>query len=131
MDKERAMDNVDIERPRRTDPDPDRVLWPAWVNLLVGVWLVITAFAWPHAAATQTNTWVVGALIAVSALWAMFVPAIRYVDTFLATWLFFSAIGFAGNTTPWHDVIAAIVVFLVSLVPTGTITRTGGRPIHA
>src|SRR5579883_1103681 len=122
----------DLGRPRQ--PDPDRVLWPAWVNLIIGVWLIISAFAWPHALASETNTWIVGALIGLAALWAMFIPQIRYVDTLLAIWLFFSSIAFArgGNTTPWHDVIAAIVVFLVSLVPTSTIARPGTRrPLHA
>jgi hypothetical protein len=108
--------------------------WPPWVNLVAGVWLIISAFAWPHALVAQTNAWVVGLLIALVSLSAMFAPAMRYVDTMLAIWLFFSAIAFTTNNsvTPWNDLLAAVVVFLVSLVPTTAMTTpSGDRLVHA
>jgi hypothetical protein len=129
--KEQAMADL-IETPRGNQ---ERTLWPPWVNLVIGVWLIISAFAWPHLLAAQTNAWMVGTLIAVASVFSMFVPSARYVATVLSIWLFFSAIAFSGarGGTPWHDVIAAIVVFLVSLVPATTLhpTSGGGRPVHA
>jgi hypothetical protein len=130
-EKEQAMTDA-IDTPRGTEPE--RTPWPPWVTLVIGIWLIISAFAWPHALTEQTNAWIVGMLIALAAVVSMFAPSVRYIATLLSIWLFFSAIAFTSpdGGTPWHDVIAAIVVFLVSLIPTTTPHATGGgRPVHA
>lgn len=100
----------------RTRPD-DGSVWPSWVNLIIGIWLIVSAFVLPHTMGAETNTWIVGILIAGAALWSMFAPPFRFADTILAIWLFFSTLGFSHDASVWNNVIAAIVVFLVSLVP--------------
>jgi uncharacterized membrane protein len=118
------MDNVN----RSTQPDASA--WPRWLNLVLGVWLFISAFVWPHTASEQTNAWIVGILMVVAAVWAMYAPPVRFVNTVLAIWLFFSSLGFVHQNagTLWNNLILAVVVFIVSLIPSNAATMpTGGR----
>ena len=107
--------------------------WPRWINFLIGVWLFISAWVWPHTVAAQTNTWIVGALIAIAAIWAMFAPPVRLVNTILAIWLFFSTlfIYHTSAATLWNNLIVAVVVFALSLIPSGAMTVGGRRAIPA
>jgi SPW repeat len=120
-----------------TDRNLERNLegaWPRWVSLLLGIWLFISAFAWPHAMAQQTNTWIVGVLMVIVSILAMFAPQARFINTVLAIWLFVSTLVMAHQTTTtvWNNCIVAIVVFALSLVPSGVAHLPGGRrPVHA
>ncbi len=91
-----------------------------WLNVVLGVWLFISAFLWPHTAAERTNTWILGVLCVVFALIAMSQPAARWLNTILAIWLFISvwALPHQNLATMWNNAIVAIVVFLASLVGT-------------
>lgn len=106
----------------------DAGAWPRWVNLVLGAWLFISAFIWPHTASSQANTWIVGALMAGAAIWAMFAPPVRWVNTVLAIWLFISTffIPHVTTGTVWNNAIVAILVFLVSLVPSGVSRTSSG-----
>jgi hypothetical protein len=110
---------------------------PRIVNVILGVWLFISAFAWPHTHAQMTNTWILGVLCVIFALVAMAVPWVRYLNTLLAIWLFISAwaLPMESPGTVWNNVLVAIAIFIVSLVPSGTTERPGfiGRtaPPHA
>jgi hypothetical protein len=89
------------------------------VNIILGVWLFISAFLWPHAMSQQTNTWLCGALVVVFAVVAMRVPPARYLNTALAIWLFISAWALPSVTTAtiWNNALVGIALFVVSLVP--------------
>jgi len=50
------------------------------VNIVLGVWLFISAFLWPHTYAQMTNTWILGVLCVVFALVAMRVPVLARFD---------------------------------------------------
>jgi hypothetical protein len=90
------------------------------VNVVLGVWLFVSAFLWPHSYAQMSNTWIVGALCVVFALVAMRVPEARYLNTILAVWLFISvwALPSISLATQWNNALASVAVFIVSLVPT-------------
>jgi hypothetical protein len=109
--------------------------WPRWVNLLIGIWLIISAFAWPHGGGARANTWILGALIAIASIWAMYAPGARFLNTIFAIWLFFATlvIYHASAATVWNNLIAAVIVFVLSLIPTPpTRARAAGqRPLHA
>lgn len=92
---------------------------PRILNVLLGVWLFISAFAWPHTQAQMTNTWIVGVLCVIFALVSMAIPWVRYFNTVLAIWLFISAWALPNETpgTVWNNVLVAIAIFVVSLVP--------------
>ena len=65
----------------------DDFTWPRVANIILGIWLFISAFAWPHTYAQMTNTWIVGLLCVVFAVIAMRVPEARYLNTVLSIWL--------------------------------------------
>jgi len=93
------------------------------VNIVLGVWLFISAFLWPHNPASQTNTWLLGVIIAVVGVAGLFTPPIRWVNTAAAIWLFLSTL-FINHDMPgtvWNNLIVAILVFILSL----TASRTG------
>jgi hypothetical protein len=118
---------------QRVNRAPARV-----VNVLLGVWLFISAFIWPHSQSQLTNTWLVGVLCVLFSLAAMAVPWARYLNTVLAVWLFISAWALPAISmgTIWNNVLSAIAIFVVSLVPSegertpGFLSRPGA-PRHA
>lgn len=103
--------------------------WARLVNLALGIWLFISAFLWPHSAASRTNTWIVGLLAAAFSVWGMWMPVARFLNTALAVWLFFStlAIFHLSSGTLWNNLIVALGLFIFSLVPGGS-TRGVNRP---
>jgi len=102
--------------------------WPRYLNVLLAAWLFISAFAWPHTAELRQNSWIVGLMMFVAALAATAAPAFRYVNTVLAGWLFISTIAFPriSDATLWNNIIVAIAVLALSLMPSGKPTRAGG-----
>lgn len=94
-----------------------RTSWMSGVNLVLGVWLIISAFIWPHSAAAQVNTWVLGIIIAAIAVIAYGVPQLRWLNALAAVWLFFSTFAIRHDTvgTVWNNVIVAIIVFAVAI----------------
>ncbi len=91
------------------------------INLLLGIWLFASAFAWEHGAAQRTNTWIVGVLFVVLAFIAMSVPTARFLNTILSVWLFISiwALPHLGQGTMWNNGVIAIVVFEITLMSGG------------
>jgi len=91
--------------------------WMSWLNLALGIWLIISAFVWPHTPAAQLNTWVLGLIIAAIAVVAFGVPQLRWLNALAAVWLFFSAFAIRHDTvgTVWNNVIVAVVVFAVAV----------------
>jgi hypothetical protein len=104
---------------------PSKPNWARILNVILGVWLFISAFAWPHTSAQFTNTWILGVLAVIFALVAAYAaPQARYLNTLLAIWLFISAFALPRLNvgTVWNNVIVAILMFIFSLVPS-----EGGR----
>ncbi len=89
------------------------------LNVILGIWLFISAFVWPHTSAEFTNTWILGVLCVVFALIAMRVPNVRWLNTLLAIWLFISAFALPHQLvgTVWNNALVAIAVFILSLIP--------------
>jgi hypothetical protein len=121
--------------PQETAPDRREVLMvredftnARIVNIVLGVWLFISAFLWPHSYAQMTNTWILGALCVAFALIAMRVPEARYLNTLLAVWLFISvwALPSISSATRWVNALTAIAIFIASLAP-GYLSSTTTR----
>lgn len=129
---------IDPTRPTTPPAPPDTLApraartqpygWSGWIPIALGAWLFISAFLWPHGTASATNTWIVGLLIVIASLVALSMPWLRWVDTALAIWLFLSTLAMADATrgTVWNNVIVAVLVFLVSLVPEGVFPTPHG-----
>jgi hypothetical protein len=89
-------------------------------NVTLGLWLFVSAFLWPHDPVPRANTWVVGLVIATIAAVGTPTPAIRAISAVPAIWLFFSAfwIPDVSGATLWNNAIVAVVVLVLSVVPT-------------
>jgi len=89
------------------------------VNVVLGVWLFVSAFLWPHSPPQFTNTWVMGVLAVAFALIALGFPQARYLNTPLAVWLFDSVFVLPTENldTLWNNLLVAVGLFVFSLVP--------------
>ena len=89
------------------------------INIVMGVWLFISAFVWDHTAAERVDTWTLGVLCVLFAATALSVSAFRWLNTALALWLFTSVweLPHRNLGTMWNNAVVAIVIFLASLVP--------------
>jgi hypothetical protein len=98
-------------------------------NVVLGVWLFISAFLWRHGQAQFTNTWIMGIIVTAVALISMSVPNFRYLNTIAGAWLVISGFALHRVTagTTWNNVIVGILVFVVSLVPSIAARRTGAQ----
>ena len=96
-----------------------------YLNVILGIWLFISAFIWRHTPEQFNNSLVVGALCVLISLVALAVPQVRYLNTLLAIWLFISAFALprVSSGTVWNDVLVAIAIFVVSLLPTERVTN--------
>jgi SPW repeat len=88
-----------------------------YLNIIVGIWLFVSAFVWRHSAAQFTNTWVMGIIVAAVAALALTWPTIRYLNTLAGAWLIISAFALPTITagTRWNNFIVGIVVVVLSL----------------
>lgn len=102
-----------------------------YINIVLGVWLFISAFVWVHSQAQFTNTWIVGVLCVGIAVAAMRIPEVRFINTALAVWLFISvwALPSFSVGTQWNNAIVAIAIFVASLVPGLVGPREGTKPL--
>ncbi len=102
------------------------------LNVIIGVWLFVSAFTWRHTPASFTNTWILGLLVAIFALIAMRTLAARFVNTALSVWLFIAAFALPHATvaTVWNNALCAIAIFILSLVP-GALTGPMPRRVEA
>ncbi len=89
------------------------------LNVILGIWLFISAFVWPHTSSQFANTWILGVLCVVFALIAMRSPPVRWLNTILAIWLFISAFALPHQLigTVWNNALVAIAIFILSLIP--------------
>ena len=116
--------NTEVRSPVGTRPNGT---WVRYATSAIATWLLLSAFLWTHTSAQRVNTWVVGALMLVAALAAAAVPKLRFTNTVISAWLFFSTIGLGGYTaTVVNNLVVAVVVLVLSLMPP---VRTPGATV--
>ena len=86
------------------------------VNLLLGAWLFVSAFVWPHSEISRINTALCGLLVVVFALTAMRIPPMRWLNTAVGAWVVMGGalLPHASGNTVWNNVIVGLAVLLVS-----------------
>lgn len=103
---------------------------PRVANIILGAWLFISAFLWPHTSAQFNNAIIVGLLAIVFAVVAMagYVWA-RYANAALAGWLFLSTLFLPriSTATLWNHILVAVAVFIFAMIPSAPGWRGTGR----
>lgn len=87
-----------------------------YVNILAGVWLVSSAFLWPHSQAQFTNACAGGLLCAIVAALAGSLPRFRVINVGLGIWLLISAFWLPHESvaTMANSIAVGLVVLAVS-----------------
>ena len=87
------------------------------LNVLIGTWLFISAFMWPHSPLEAAFTMACGGLSVVLALATIYHRGFRYLNAGLAVVLFVSTIVLAAwrGPTMWHNAVVAIALFVLAL----------------
>jgi hypothetical protein len=109
-------------RPTPLNRNIDSGLVARGINALAGLWLIVSAYVWPHTSEQSYNAWIVGVLALIAVAIATFVMnTARYANTALGAWLILSAylLPTAAIATMWNNVIVGLVMFVCSLVPGG------------
>jgi hypothetical protein len=93
-------------------------LWARTANLLLGGWLVFSAFAWDRGA-PRINAAVVGYLVFVFALLATALDGVRALTTALGLWLLASVwVLPASQVMRWNTGLVGAAVLFLSLIST-------------
>lgn len=92
------------------------------LNIVLAVWLFVSAYLLPHSATTSWNSMIVAVLVAAVALLAFSSPGrpgLRWINAVLAVWLFVTALVMPHTSlgTSLHDVGVSVVLAALSLIP--------------
>jgi hypothetical protein len=101
-------------------------------NALIGIWLFVTAFMWPHAHGEWMVTVVAAVLTFALAIVAIYTAAARYLNAAVAVMLFLSALTLPSLTraTTWNNAIVAIAIFVAALVDNGPAAGRRERQLY-
>ena len=89
-----------------------------WLTIAAGAWLFASSWVWERSPSERANSVIVGVAMTAIAFYAMFLPALRRLNTALAVWLLISTafvFHHASRATLWNEVIVALVVGAASL----------------
>ncbi len=94
---------------------------PRIFNILIGIWLVISAFAWLHSPVQFWAALICGAVTILLTLGTFYVPGLRYLVAVFAMFLFVESLTAAAGfrRAAWHDAIISIAIFLAALLSRG------------
>ena len=89
-----------------------------YVNIALGIWLVVSTYLWRHSSAQLANVWISGLIVARFAAVGMTVPRIRFFNTAVGVWLILSVLILprVSNATAWNNALVGAVITVVSLV---------------
>ena len=88
------------------------------LNVLVALWLIMSAFMWPHSTFQVANTLVCGFLALALAIAGLYREEAGYFSAVLAAWLFFSSVitmGAPSQLTLWNNTLVAIAILVTAL----------------
>jgi hypothetical protein len=97
------------------------------VNALLGVWLYLSAFLWPHTPLERTNAWVSGIVAVTAALVGLRSFRVgRYVNAVVGAWLIVSALFMPNATTGtfWNHMLVGFALALFAMMPSLSSFRT-------
>lgn len=93
--------------------------WPRYANLLLALWLFVSAFAWPHSRDACAAAWISGAMIGMNAFAAIWASPVRFFNVILGglalAWQAAAAVHEPAARI--HGIVVSGLVILFSLVP--------------
>lgn len=101
--------------------------WPRWINVVLGIWLLIAPAALGYVDAyAMNNDRLLGILIAASAIAALWAPKARFINVVLGMWLIIApfVLGYFGRRAVANDIVIGIAVAVFAFLPSRPITRT-------
>ena len=110
------MEPIDVRQP----PQANEVGgWPPFLEWILGAWIVVSAFLWPHSSLQRINTVTCGVLAMIIGAAASRFPKARYLNIAVGTWLFFSTYLLPTSVlrTSWNELFAGILLIGVSVLP--------------
>jgi hypothetical protein len=90
-------------------------------NALIGMWLFVSAFVWPHYQGEGALTIICAVLTFILAIASFYTIGARYANIVVAAALFIGTLALPAMTraTVWNNVIVAVAVLFSSLVDRG------------
>jgi hypothetical protein len=87
-------------------------------SVLVGLWLVVSVFMWPHTAEQTANGVLSGIACMTLALVGLYFDPARYVAAALGVWIFLSSFLFPSlrRATVWNNALVGIATFVSALL---------------
>ena len=100
-----------------------------YVNIALGIWLVVSAYLWRHSSAQLANVWISGLIVARCAAVAIAAPRIRFFNTAVGVWLILSSLVLprVSTATAWNNVLVGALIIAVSLVGPGWSMKAKAR----
>jgi hypothetical protein len=88
------------------------------LQVLLGLWLFLSAFLWSHLPAVRLDDWAVGLAILSGATIAATFPRVRWAIAALAAWVLVAEqlVPHVRAGTRWHDGVLALAVLIAALV---------------
>jgi hypothetical protein len=110
-------------------------MWARWLSFVLGVWLFIAPLVLDYAErAARLNEILVGLAVAIVALIAASLPALRFVNVALGGWLLLAPLmlGYGDSTLPTaHDIILGVLIICASIMSSqGPAVRTVRRTVQ-
>ena len=101
-----------------------------YANILLGLWLFLTAFAWRHAPAAWANTWIVGLLVVAVAIWGLTYPGLWRVNALLGVWLIVAALVFPHllGASRANNIVVGFLITTVSGIAWATSGKEQALP---
>lgn len=119
--------------------------WQDWVNLILGVWLFVAPWIWGTGTAgmsalkmhSEWDSWIVGVIIVVMALWALATPTTMFpewVNAIAGIWLFIApwVMGFAAasHQSAVNQWTVGIIVFVLAVWASGQTRQSTGTAVR-
>jgi chromate transport protein ChrA len=104
---------------------------PRVINAMLGLWLFLSAFLWPHDHFQLINAWVVGIAAVTAALAAVSgLDRGRYLNAALGAWLIISTLlrPMTNLATSWNHLLVGFAMILFGLMT--SLRETRGRPVE-
>lgn len=97
------------------------------MTILLGLWLFMSTFLWPHHPDQVMNGWACGLLTILIAATAIAQPMVRYLGAALGLWVVLSSVALQhlSMATVWSNLFAGALIVGLSMAPSAPRNNSG------